>query len=95
MTPTMRLVITNSFGDVTDVTISLKDDSMESVYDALRSALMGCGFAPETVNEYLPDGCYSSRPEAKRLIEAAKMWAHSPDTDGILVDAIEEYEASL
>jgi hypothetical protein len=53
--PYIRIILSNGFGDVTDITKSLKVDSMEEIYSALQNMLVGCGFTEATVKEWLPD----------------------------------------
>ena len=52
--PTLRVVYTNSFGDTSDVKIDLKDDTIESVFWAIRQAIMGCGFSEKSVDGWFP-----------------------------------------
>jgi len=52
---TLRLVLTNSFGDITDITKDLYGCGIADVYNALREALAGCGFIQDTIDEWLPN----------------------------------------
>jgi hypothetical protein len=54
MTPTLRLILTNEFGDQTDITKTLPDSSMDQIYVAIREALAGCGFSAETIDLFFP-----------------------------------------
>lgn len=53
--PTLRIILTNEFGDTTDITKDLNGSGIESVFEALRSALAGCGYAQETIDEWFPN----------------------------------------
>jgi hypothetical protein len=50
--PSLRVVLTNEFGDKTDITIDLAVCDMEHVYESVQDALRGCGFADKTVKEF-------------------------------------------
>jgi hypothetical protein len=52
--PTVRLVYTNEFGDVTDITKTLCDVGFGKLYSALRECCLAIGFGAETVEEWLP-----------------------------------------
>jgi hypothetical protein len=55
MTPTLRLILTNEFGDQTDITKTLTGSSMDQIYPAIREALLGCGYGAETIDEFFPE----------------------------------------
>ena len=52
--PTLHLIYTNSFGDESNIKLDLKDDTIESIFWAVRQALMGCGFSEKNVNDWFP-----------------------------------------
>ena len=54
-TPSLRFVLTNEFGDQTDITKDLSSANMEDLFWAIRDALAGCGFARETIEQWFPD----------------------------------------
>jgi len=54
-TPTLRLVLTTEFGNTTDITKSLEDETMGNVYEAIREALAGCGYVKETIDEWFSE----------------------------------------
>ena len=49
---TLRLVYTNDFGDITDITKTIPPNLDEWFYP-LKEMLLGCGFDPVTVNELM------------------------------------------
>jgi hypothetical protein len=53
--PTLRLILTTEFGDVTDVTQDLLDSSMEHLFWAVRHALAGCGYSEESIQQWFPE----------------------------------------
>jgi len=53
--PNLRIVLTTEFGHKTDISIDLADESMDSVFWAIRDALAGCGYAKETIDEWFPN----------------------------------------
>jgi hypothetical protein len=53
--PYIRIILCNEFGDVTDIKKDLVIDSMEEIYSAIQSALVGCGFSEATVKDWFPD----------------------------------------
>lgn len=52
--PALRVVYTNSFGDESDIKLDLKDDTIESIFWAVRQAIMGCGFSEKSVDDWFP-----------------------------------------
>jgi hypothetical protein len=54
--PTLRLVLTNEFGDATDITKDLVDSTISSVFWAIRDTLAGCGYNPINIDEWFPQG---------------------------------------
>ena len=50
----VRLIITNEYGDKTDVAVSMVDSTLGSVYNAIHNALLGSEFSPESVEEVFP-----------------------------------------
>jgi hypothetical protein len=55
MTPTLRLILTDEFGDQTDITKTLTGSSMDQIYVAIREALAGCGYSLVTIDEFFPE----------------------------------------
>jgi hypothetical protein len=53
---TLKFVYTNCYGDKTEVTTDLYDETIESVYSAVLSSLRGCGFAESTIQEWFGEG---------------------------------------
>jgi len=53
-TSRLRLIITNEYGDKTDVAVSMPDSKLESVYNAIHNALLGSQFHPELVEQFFP-----------------------------------------
>jgi len=52
MNASIRIVLTNEFGDSTDITKSLTGSAMDEVYHAIGECLAGCGYADETIQEW-------------------------------------------
>ena len=52
--PTLQVVYTNSFGDKSEVKLDLENDTIESIFWAVRQAIMGCGFSESNVNDWFP-----------------------------------------
>jgi len=50
---TLEFIYTNEFGDRTQIKTDLYDSTIESLYNAIHYALAGCGFAKETIDEWL------------------------------------------
>ena len=51
----IRVIITNEFGDYTDITKNLlRGSHISEIYEAIREILTGCGYAGATVDEWLP-----------------------------------------
>jgi hypothetical protein len=55
VTPTLKVMFTNEFGDKTEVTKDLSDSTIGSVVEAFRESLMGFGFSPNNVDDYIPE----------------------------------------
>ena len=53
--PTLQLVYTTEFGDRSEVILDLYDSTIDSVFHAVRQALVGCGFAQALVDEWFPE----------------------------------------
>lgn len=53
--PSLRLVLTSEFGDVTDITKDLSGAGMEDIFWAIRDALAGCGFNHDTIDQWFPE----------------------------------------
>ena len=51
---TLRLVYTNDFGDITDITKSIPPN-LDGWFYPLREILLGCGFHPDNVDELFMD----------------------------------------
>jgi hypothetical protein len=56
MTATIRIVITDEFNNSTDITKTIADPTIETLYQTIREALLGSGWQPDTVNEWFPNG---------------------------------------
>jgi len=52
---TLRIVFTNPFGDSTDITKTVGEGTIGNIFEAVREAIMGCGFAKESVDEWFPE----------------------------------------
>ena len=50
----VRVIITNEYGDKTDVAVGMVDSTLGSVYNAIHNALLGSDFSPELVDEIFP-----------------------------------------
>ena len=51
----IRIVLTNEWGDQTDITKTLTCGTMHEIYPAIRDALLGCGFGQKTIDEWFPE----------------------------------------
>lgn len=51
--PTLKVVFTNEFGDKTEIIKDLNDPTIGSVVAAFRECLLGIGFHPNNVDEYI------------------------------------------
>ena len=51
---TLRLVFTGIFGDQTDIIKDVGIGDMETIFQALREALAGCGFSQQTIDDWFP-----------------------------------------
>lgn len=51
----IHIILVNEFGNKAEVKLDLMDSSIHAVIENIRIALMGLGFSPENVNEYLPE----------------------------------------
>jgi hypothetical protein len=54
-TPTLEFFITTEFGDRAKVILDLYDSSIDSVFQAVRQALAGCGYSKESIDEWFPE----------------------------------------
>jgi len=50
----VRVIITNEFGQQTDVAVGMPDSTIDSVYNAVRKSLLGHEYYPETVEKCFP-----------------------------------------
>ena len=53
--PSIRIVFTTEFGDVTDITKSLSEGTIGEIFEAVRECLAGCGFQPGNIDEWFPE----------------------------------------
>jgi hypothetical protein len=51
--PTLHMEYENSFGDRTELCISLMDETADAMVDGFRRFMLACGFAVGTVNDVL------------------------------------------
>lgn len=51
--PTLHVIFTNEFGDKTEIIKELMDSTCGEVVEAFRQALLGIGFHPDNVNDFI------------------------------------------
>lgn len=50
---TLRIIFTNEFGNRTEVIKELMNSSCGEVVEAFRQSMLGFGFHPDSVNDYI------------------------------------------
>ena len=53
---TLEFIYTTEFGDRSEIKLDLYDATIGSVFQAVRQALAGCGFAQSSIEEWFPEG---------------------------------------
>lgn len=51
--PTLKVEFINDFGSKAEIIKDLPDSTIDSLIEAFKEALMGFGFSPELVKDYL------------------------------------------
>lgn len=51
--PTLHVIFINEFGDKTEVIKEMIDSTCGELVNAFRDSLLGMGFHPDNVNEYI------------------------------------------
>lgn len=53
VTPTLKIEFIDEFGNKSEMTKDLLDSTIDSLIEAFKESLMGFGFSPELVKDYL------------------------------------------
>jgi hypothetical protein len=61
--PKISFELTNSFGDISSIEMSLEDDTIYAIARQFRAFLLSTGFAPQNIDEIMVDKIFESETD--------------------------------